>query len=198
MINMFQILLAVKGAKELADTAAVVKELAQMDVLIGIPQSESSREDSGTITNAELAFIHTHGIRKQSMRQEMQVAMDQGRAYSQAYNMYIAAHGSPLWLSPPRPIIEPAIADKDNNKRIIKHMKDAATAAFDGDRESMKQALNRAGMAGQNAARDWFENPRNNWPPNSADTINAKGSDRPLVDTGELRKAITYVVRRKK
>ena len=43
----------------------------------------------------------------------------------------------------------------------------------------------------------WFENPQNGWPPNSPRTIRRKGSDQPLVDTGEMRKAITYVVRDK-
>ena len=43
-----------------------------------------------------------------------------------------------------------------------------------------------------------FENPKNNWPPNSPRTIAKKGSDVPLIDTGELRKSITHVIRRVK
>ena len=50
-------------------------------------------------------------------------------------------------------------------------------------------------MQGQNIARDWFTNPANNWAANSEDTVKKKGSDRPLIDTSELRKSITYVVK---
>jgi hypothetical protein len=49
-------------------------------------------------------------------------------------------------------------------------------------------------MLGQNIVRAWFVDPKNGWPENSPITIAAKGSDKPLIDTGELRKAITYVV----
>jgi hypothetical protein len=40
----------------------------------------------------------------------------------------------------------------------------------------------------------WFEDSRNNWPPLAESTIKAKGSDKPLQDTGKMRDAITYVV----
>jgi hypothetical protein len=63
-------------------------------------------------------------------------------------------------------------------------------------------------VQGQNIARAWFTNPANNWAPNSDITINGskpdkngkqfikgKGSDQPLIDTGELRKSIIYVVK---
>lgn len=66
---------------------------------------------------------------------------------------------------------------------------------MEGDREGAKRHLELAGMEGQNSARDWFEDPRNGWAPNSPVTIALKGSERPLVDTGELRKSITYVVK---
>jgi hypothetical protein len=33
--------------------------------------------------------------------------------------------------------------------------------------------------------------------PNSEATIKAKGSDKPLIDTGQLRNSITYVIRKK-
>ncbi|MBY6921870.1 hypothetical protein HYH30_19035, partial [Clostridium botulinum] len=43
--------------------------------------------------------------------------------------------------------------------------------------------------------RAWFTNPSNNWAENSAETIKRKDSDKPLIDTGELRKSITYVIK---
>lgn len=145
-----------------------LKQLADFEVLVGIPEEKTDREevpDIGPVTNAELAFIHTHG--------------------------------SPMRNIPPRPIIEPAIEDSENSKAISEDLKLAIQAALDGDRAKTISQLNKAGISAQNAVRDWFTNPRNNWAPNSPRTIAKKKSDRPLIDTGQLRKAISYVVRKK-
>lgn len=172
--------------------------LKNMDVLVGVPEENSSDRETGDITNAELAYIHTHGIRRRPMIDEMDKEMDQGTPYSKAFQMYLQTNGSPLWQSPPRPIIEPAIEDKDNNAPIAGELKQAVEKAMEGDLPGAENHLAKAGMLGQNAARDWFTNPKNGWPANAESTIKQKGSDQPLIDTGELRKAITYVVRKKK
>jgi hypothetical protein len=73
-------------------------------------------------------------------------------------------------------------------------------------------------MLGRNAAIRWFTNTANGWPPNSQRTIARKlarlrgkkrkealaqieaqngstaGLVTPLIDTGEMRRAITYIV----
>ncbi len=46
------------GLKAIQDA---VNELKRHEVLVGIPQEKSSREDGGKPTNAELLFIHTNG-----------------------------------------------------------------------------------------------------------------------------------------
>ena len=173
------------------DIKDALEKLALKDVLVGIPQEGSSRKSGEGITNAELAYIHTHGIRNIGMRQEMQGSLDHGTPYSKAYEMYIQAHGSPLWNSPPRPIIEPAIEDMKGP--ISEQLRQAIVAALEGG--NPEPALKRAGMLGQNAARGWFVNPKNNWAPNSPLTIAKKKSDKPLINTGELRKSITFIVR---
>ncbi len=132
-----------------------------MVVFVGIPQEKSSRK-RGVITNAELAYIHTHG--------------------------------SELRNIPARPIIEPAIEVKETKDAIAQELGEAIASKLDRkDQEAMRH-LKRAGMMGQNAARAWFEDPRNEWAPDSPSTIARKGSDRPLIDTGQLRKSIIYVV----
>jgi len=169
--------------------------LLSKDVLVGIPQEKSSRPEDETITNAELAFIHSNGIRERSMRADM--AKDvQEKGYHEALDMYIYSHGSPLWQSPPRPIIEPAI--EDDKEVISELMGEASTAALDGNIQKANQKLQQAGLEGQAASQDWFDNPKNKWAPNSPRTVEEKGSDKPLIDTGELRKAITYVIRERK
>ena len=180
------------------DIQRSLQELAKRDVLIGIPQEKSSRptkegDAPSKITNAGLAYIHTHGVRNVAMRQEMQEKMDSGSTYSQAHEMYVHAHGSPLMNVPPRPIIEPAI--EAHRQELADLLREAVMKALDG--RPFEQKLKQAGMKGRNVTRAWFTDPRNGWAPNSPATIAQKGSDRPLIDTAELRKSITYVVRDK-
>ena len=170
--------------------------LTRKEVYVGIPQEQSSREKDDTINNAELLYIHTHGIRKKQMREEMQQNIDSGMKYSEAHALFLQEHGSPMWHSPPRPVLEPAI--EDSKEAIGKQLAEASKNAMAGKAAAAEVALGKAGMVAQNAARGWFENPKNGWAPNSPKTIAKKGSAIPLVDTNELRKSITYVIRERK
>lgn len=169
-----------------------LRGLQKRHIYVGIPQATNSRK-GGEIGNAELLYIHTHGIRRRPMIEEMNQDMARGIKYSAAFSLYIQSHGSPLWHSPPRPVIEPALAA--NKVRIAAEFKKIyqATAAADGD--GVERAITRTGLLAQNVCREWFDDPRNNWPANSPVTIAKKKSDKPLIDTGSMRKAITYVVR---
>ncbi len=190
---------AVKVLKEIkvASLVDAVGVLAKKEVLVGIPAENSSRQTPNTandkINNAELLYIQSHGVRKAEMRAEMQPHLDAGKKYSEAHSLYIQSHGSPLWHIPPRPVLEPSI--EANKEPIAKQLQQATVAALDGDSVGVDHALHRAGFVAENAAKAWFENPENGWPPNSPKTIAQKGSDSPLIDTGEMRKAITHVVR---
>lgn len=182
---------------KVASLVDAVGVLAKREALVGIPAEHSSRQAPNTegdkINNAELLYIQSHGVRKAEMRAEMQKSLDAGKKYSEAHSLYIQTHGSPLWHIPPRPVLEPSI--EANKEPIAKQLQGAVTAAIDGNTAGVDQALHRAGFVAENAAKAWFENPENGWPPNSPKTIAQKGSDSPLIDTGEMRKAITHVVR---
>jgi hypothetical protein len=130
------------------------------------------------------------------MRDEMQQKMDEGYKYSEAFSMYIHSHGSPLWQIPPRPVLEPAI--KDCKDKIATRLTKAFKAAIQGDKEEVVRWLDSAGQYAEKHAYDWFENPKNHWPPNAPSTIRKKKSAVPLIDTSELRKAITHTIRRVK
>jgi len=117
---------------------------------------------------------------------------------SNAVLLYIHSNGSPANNLPARPVIEPAL--EDNKERIGTIMGAATKAAMAGDSAGMKAQLEKAGMAGQNAAKDWFTNPSNGFAPlqpSTAKQKERKGADveRPLIDTSDLRNSITYVVR---
>lgn len=118
-----------------------------------------------------------------------------GEPIGNAALLYIHTNGSPIRGIPARPVIEPAIAADGNRQVISKELSEAARAIFQNDPSAAYNYLRRAGMAGRNAAASWFTDARNNWAPNTPSTIRRKGSDKPLIDTGALRRAITFVVR---
>lgn len=150
---------------ELGSLKESLNKLKKMDVLVGIPQDNDTNRGD-KVTNAELMFIHTNG--------------------------------SPLNNIPLRPVIEPAI---ENDKETLSSLLgNALEAGLSGDLDLVKENLKLAGLEGQAAAQEWFDNPKNGWPENSprvkARKIKKGSTDpKPLIDTGELRKTITYVIR---
>lgn len=170
-----------------------LKRLTKVGVLVGIPQERSSRPDKedepSNINNAELLYIHTHGVRNSKMIREMASNMAGDSQYSAAYDLYVKSHGSPLMNVPPRPVIEPAI--EVNIEPINDMMKEGIKAYL---MSGSIAGLKRTGMFAASASYNWFEDSRNNWAPNSPYTIRKKGSDKPLINTSEMRKSITYVV----
>lgn len=168
------------------------EKLRKKKLMVGIPERDAERDEEG-INNAQLLYILSHGVRRKSMRREMQPHLDAGMKYSAAYQLYIMSHGSPLWQIPPRPVLEPAL--EAHADAIGKLFAAVVKAACKGDEAAMQRAMNVCGLAAQNYCRDWFTDPRNGWPPNSPITIARKKSARPMIDTGTMRKAITYVIR---
>ena len=168
-------------------------EMSKLRVMVGILAEDTERKDED-INNASLLYIQTHGARRKSMRDEMQKKMDEGYKYSEAFSMYIQAHGSPLWHIPPRPLLEPAV--RAYKKQISTRLKKAFIAAINGDKAETEHWFDSAGMYAAKQAYNWFEDPRNGWAPNAPSTIRKKKSAVPLIDTAELRKSIKHQVRR--
>lgn len=165
--------------------------LTRTEVLVGIPAAENRLR--GKITQAQLLFILENGVRKREMREAMRTNLDKGMPYSKAYQLYLHENGSPIWRIPPRPVLVPAI--KSVKPKIARYYARAVRDALNGvDPMPMIQA---AGKVAQQAAFKWFTNPANGWAPNAPSTIEQKGSDKPMIDTGEMRRAIRYVVRSK-
>lgn len=95
MVNMIK----VKHKSNLSALKKSIELLGKSRVYVGIPAENASRDNGNDINNAELLYIQTHGVRKKSMREEMQLALNEGKAYSKAYEMYIKSHGSPYDLT---------------------------------------------------------------------------------------------------
>lgn len=115
-----------------------------------------------------------------------------GDAINNASLLFIHTNGSPLQHIPARPVLEPSIVA--NQALISQHLGAAAQAVLDRRPDRADQELRRTGTIAANGAKRWFTDARNAWAPNAPSTINRKGSDKPLIDTGALRRAITYVI----
>ena len=109
--------------------------------------------------------------------------------------LYIHTNGSPANNIPPRPIVDPAI--QDSKEEIGTLLKEAILKALEGDTDGAMAGMERAGTQGENAVKGWFTNPKNNWAENAESTKKRKGTSKPLIDTGQLRKSITHVVKKK-
>lgn len=110
--------------------------------------------------------------------------------------LFIQEHGSPINNIPARRVLGPAVEADGNRQAIANEIAASIKANLEGDHEKADKKMLRAALAGQNAARKWFTDNRNGWEPNAPRTIKAKGSDRPLIDTGAMRASIVGVVRR--
>lgn len=109
--------------------------------------------------------------------------------------LFIFEHGSPIHKQPARPLLKPAVEADGNRQSIANELAKSVKASLDGDKQLASKNMMRAAIAGQNAVRKFFTDARNGWAPNAPSTIASKGSDRPGIDTGAMRAAITGVVR---
>jgi hypothetical protein len=105
----------------------------------------------------------------------------------------ILEHGSPANNLPARPFLEPGLlSGKD---RLAKIMEIGLTRTLSGDHTGISWALEAAGVEGVSLVqRKMVQGP---FAPNAPSTIKRKKSKRPLIDTGQLRQAVSYVVREK-
>lgn len=168
-----------------------VRTLLDVEVLVGVPSDTSDRpdhltpQDEGAITNAALAYIH-----------------DQG---------------APEAKIPQREFMRPGIADVQ--PEIERRLGSAMRAAMRGNALVVEQVMHQVGIVAQSSIRNRIDA---GIPPPLADYTLRKRNARtkkgsigaqiemkrraqgfapstdyakPLVETGEMRKSITYVIR---
>lgn len=111
---------------------------------------------------------------------------------------YIHENGSPARNIPARPFLVPGV--RDCMDRVQKFFKAAGLAAIEGNEGGIDRNFNAAGLVAQASVRAKItEGPP---PPLKESTLQArrrKGhtSVKTLVETGQLRNAINYVIRRR-
>jgi len=93
--------------------------------------------------------------------------------------------------SPPRPFLRMTV---DENKDKINAFVEAETAKI-ADGGSADTALKKMGAFGVRLVQDKIGS--GTFEPNAPSTKKAKGSDHPLIDTGQMRQSVHYVVKKK-
>lgn len=164
------------------DLLGAINELRTIRVMVGVPDDKAGRRE-GEINNAALAYIHENG--------------------------------APEAHVPARPFLKPGIATVQ--KEIEAGLEVAAQLALDGWRNAVVRQFNRVGLRAVSAIRAYMT--RGIPPPLAESTLRerarrgrkgaakelarrAKGLPagvslaKPLIDTDQLRQAITYVLRR--
>lgn len=142
-----------------------LKEVGKKDVLVGIPEGNSDRDDSD-IGNAAIGYINENG--------------------------------SPAQNIPARPHLVPGV--RKAQSETLPLLKAAAQSILSGDSAEANRSLEQAGTLAANSVKSVITNAE--FVPLAPDTIRNRLSrgrtgDKPLIDTGQYRRSITYVVRDK-
>lgn len=151
-----------------AKVLATIQELAGKQVLVGIPASKATREEGDAEPINNAQLGHIH------------------------------EYGAPASNIPARPFLIPGVARAQES--INGHLQKAAKAAMDGNEEKVDVELNATGLVAQAGAR--YEINNGDLAPLSDRTLaerrkRGRTGIKPLIDTGQLRNAITYVIREK-
>lgn len=183
--------------------AALLKRmvgLGRLAAYVGVP---ASGRDARTEQLLAMSGKTTSKKKKAKLKKSAQSDV------TNAELLFIHTNGSPINKIPPRPVIQPAIAADGNRQAISNEIGKSIKANLDGNKEEAENRMLRAAIAGQNAARTWFTDPRNGWAPNKvalraaeakglvgdAARIEALRNKKPLIDTGAMRASIVGVVR---
>lgn len=151
----------------------ILKELGSHQVLVGIPAETASRDDS-PINNAAIGYILETGAPEQNL--------------------------------PARPFLHPGVASarddiaKVARKTLIQAL--SLSGSTSGSAQTIQNGLAQMGLVAANAVRRRVDT--GDFAPLAPSTIyrrqrraNApRSGEKPLVDTGQLRNAVTYVVRK--
>lgn len=167
-------------------TDAVLEALRQLgnrEVLVGIPEEASGRDDV-PFGNAGIGYLNEYG--------------------------------SPAQNIPPRPHLVPGVRSVDS--QTLPELKEAAHAVLSGETSQAERHLNRAGILAAGGVKKFID--ASGFTPLADSTVAARArrgrkgalqqlerrrageapsteGAKPLVDTGNYRNAITYVVRDK-
>ena len=120
----------------------------------------------------------------------------------------IHTRGSPIMRSPPRPVVQPALAQEDLRTEMGEIMMSSCEAAFAGNLSGTQAGLEETGQRGADGIREYIDAGIS--PPNSPVTlsggwiynrvakkgvlVSGKNGETPMKDTGALYEDFDYEV----
>jgi len=150
----------------MADVARGVAALTTTRVYVGIPAAKTERKDD----------------------EELEI--------TNALLGYVHENGAPEHNIPARPWLKPGVASVQNE--ITGLLRQAGQKALEGKVESITRIYNAVGLVAQNAVKKKItDGPFAALSPRTLAARRARGrtGTKPLIDTGQMRNAVTYVVR---
>lgn len=159
--------LTVKGGG-MADLMKAIDKLRKSEVLIGIPDENADRQPDPHDPHP----ITNAGIG------------------------FVMEHGDPERNIPARPFLGPGVESIEDE--IVRRMSEGARKAVTGDLAAVDKALHGVGLAAAAAVkRKIDEGPFEPLAPATLAARKARGrtGEKPLIDTAQLQRAVTYVVR---
>jgi hypothetical protein len=151
------------------DFMKVIKGFKQGEVLVGIPEETTERKDDD----------------------------DEKPAINNATLLAINEFGSPLLNIPARPVM--AIGIRNAQKDIAEEFKKGAQKALSQGVSALSPTYNRVGIIAANSVKKAINSQEGIAPPSDA-TLKARKAkgfkgEKALIVTGQMRNAITYVVK---
>ena len=120
----------------------------------------------------------------------------------------IHTRGSPIMRIPPRPVVQPALAQEGLRAELAEDLMSSCEAAFEGDLSGTRAGLEKAGQRGADGIREYIDAGIS--PPNAPVTlsggwiynrvarkgvlVSGKNGDTPMKDTGALYEDFDYEV----
>lgn len=106
---------------------------------------------------------------------------------------YIHEHGSPAANIPARPFLTPGIEDAED--AVVAEFRQGAAQALTSNNPDavLERTLNRVGLIAVGSVQKKIVT--GPFVPLKPATIRRKGSSKPLIDTGQMRQAVSYVIR---
>ena len=188
---------------KLKEIVQSINSLVSQVVLVGIPEVDDARREDD-----------------ESGKVKISKGIVSGGSETQINNAtlgYIHEHGSPANNIPARPFLVPGVQNAQT--KIESRLKKAANAALDGNFGNVDNELNGAGMVARDSVKSKINS--GDFSPLEDSTLKArarkgrKGAEeelasrlagnkpsndsvKPLIDTGQLRNSINYVIRKAK
>lgn len=174
----------------LRELKALIDELASKDVLVGFPEDTSARDDdSPAITNAVLAYVHDNGAPEQNIPARPFMSPGMEAATEDVGEILVKAA---------RSLLQPGRREDDTDRYLtqagivaVTSIKKTITAGVPPPladstlRDRLRRHKGRQGEKLELTSRSLG---------NAPSTAYAK----PLIDTGQLYRAVTFVIRARK